>query len=258
MIPLELWDLWVGDRILWDCMEDPEFHTLLFQALLELHAGRGATRSGGPVPACIAGFEELYLTGGRSKGMAIIEVLVEGPWRLYRETSPEKGGSDAGLAMLLARGLNGWVVDVGQSALKISGDDLPKRWARDFDRLPLRPAVPEDEAGQREALRAFISEALLYYQARCRVQPTGLVFALPSRLDDDGVPEGSSYIGMAGDAMLVPDVLRRAGLEHLPTLVLNDAEMAAFEASRGLPRPKTLVLTLGFGVGAALVEKPPR
>jgi hypothetical protein len=84
----------------------------------------------------------------------------------------------------------------------------------------------------------------------------GLVIALPSRLDDEGVPEGSSYQGMGGDATLVEDALEIAGLPHAMTWLLNDAELASLSA-RLHPRvdsgKRTLVLTLGFGLGAALL-----
>ena len=84
--------------------------------------------------------------------------------------------------------------------------------------------------------------------------PEPLVVALPSRLDDAGVPEGSSYIGMAGDALLLPDVVAAAGLGDTGILVLNDAELAAHSARlTARVQAGTLVLTIGFGVGAALL-----
>jgi predicted NBD/HSP70 family sugar kinase len=61
---------------------------------------------------------------------------------------------------------------------------------------------------------------------------------------------------MRGDRTLLPDALAMAGLPDLPLFVLNDAELAAFSA-RADPRlaqyRKVLVLTLGFGLGAALI-----
>ena len=62
---------------------------------------------------------------------------------------------------------------------------------------------------------------------------------------------------MGGDCTLLPDALEMAGLPDLPLLVLNDAELAALSAisDERLARfRKVLVLTLGFGIGAALID----
>ncbi len=69
------------------------------------------------------------------------------------------------------------------------------------------------------------------------------------------MPEGSSYIGMKGDASLIPDSLDLAGLSPRIALLLNDAELAAVSAGVDpRVRGKVLVLTIGFGVGAALLQ----
>ena len=115
-----------------------------------------------------------------------------------------------------------------------------------------RPSAEADE--QRLELRRFLAEHLQASATNIPVE--GLVIALPSRLDDDGVPEGSSYEGMAGDATLVRDTLEMAGLTDVPVWLLNDAELAA-ESARMHPavdaQKRTLVITLGFGLGAALL-----
>jgi predicted NBD/HSP70 family sugar kinase len=63
---------------------------------------------------------------------------------------------------------------------------------------------------------------------------------------------------MYGDRALVPDAMQLAGLEGVPLLVVNDAELAAHSA-RCDPRldgfQKILVVTLGFGIGAALIHR---
>lgn len=89
-------------------------------------------------------------------------------------------------------------------------------------------------------------------------RPRALVFALPAKLDDDGTPHSSNYAGMAGDRALLSDALEMGGLAGLPLFVVNDAELAALSA-RLDPRlagfRKVLVLTLGFGIGAALIHR---
>lgn len=253
---LELWDLWTGDRILWDCMGQANFGQVLCEALQALQSGGGATRSEGPVPTCLRGFTHVYLTGGGAG--AVKDALLNGPWHLYVDDDPSSQSiaHPGGDALLAAYGLSGWTVDLGQSALKISSRYGNKRWPRDLSALPVRTSeASQDVFGQRERLRDFMSQALLEYGKGIGARPEGIVFALPSRLDDAGVPEGSSYIGMGGDGHLVADVLQLAGLKDAEALLLNDAELAAVSAqTMGGQLGRTLVLTIGFGVGAALVE----
>jgi predicted NBD/HSP70 family sugar kinase len=60
---------------------------------------------------------------------------------------------------------------------------------------------------------------------------------------------------MAGDASLIADAIDASGIRARFVLAINDAELAALDA---LAEPalkssaKTLVITLGFGLGAAL------
>ena len=85
-----------------------------------------------------------------------------------------------------------------------------------------------------------------------------MVFALPARLGNDGTPASSNYAGMRGDRALTTDALELVGLPGVTLLVLNDAELAALSV-RCDPRlagfRKVLVLTLGFGIGAALLNR---
>ena len=110
----------------------------------------------------------------------------------------------------------------------------------------IRPERPEVDPCRREGSGPLLTDA-----------PAGIVCALPSRLDALGNPEGSSYIGMKDDISLLPDALALAGLHRTAVLTLNDAELAAVSARlHPLLRPPTLVLTIGFGVGAALISRP--
>ena len=115
---------------------------------------------------------------------------------------------------------------------------------------------PPEILRQRRRLREFIAVKLQIAMAETGRQPEAVLFALPARLDDDGTPGTGDYAGLRGYRELIPDALLLAGLAHVPSFVLNDAELAAFSA-RADPRlaafHKILVLTLGFGIGAALV-----
>lgn len=266
VVPLELWDLRVPGRegILWDHMHGPEGPAVLRATLLELWAGRGTTRSEGATPASVHQFPSLYITGGGAP--AVAAALAEGPWRLLVGRDPEQACAPGGHSILAAAGLRGWVLDLGQSALKIStapAESGLRMFPRAVDVLPVRDDALHQSAAwvesQRRALRAFLAAGLRSALESAAAPPAGLVVALPSRLDDAGVPEGSSYIGMAGDVTLVADALHVAGLAETPAWVLNDAELAAATArlDSRLPPPgqgAVLVLTLGFGLGAALLQ----
>lgn len=265
MIPLELWDLTVGPDILWQRMEAPDFPAVLATALAALRRGEGATRSEGPVPAAIAGFDALHVAGGRSEEPPLRAALAALGLPVTFSPTPRNPGATAGLRLLHQRGsATPWICDLGQASLKLSCATDRRQFPRDRRRLPLRtdrPGEPIDE--QRRQLRAWVGESLRLF-AETAPAPDGLLFALPSRLDDAGLPEGSSYVGMAGDADLIADTLAGAGLSPRLVLTLNDAELAALEALAEPPVPsarKTLVITLGFGLGAALVihgESSPR
>ncbi len=254
IVPLELWDLCVGDAILWGLMDQPDFPAIFVRALEELHAGRAISRSDGPVSDAARGFDAVFIGGGGAGNPRLRTALAEAPWPVLFGVDEVYVGSRGGHALLAQHGLAGIVADLGQTRLKVSWGE--KRWdfARDFARLPLREdGASPAPAGQRAALRAFLCGHL----AHCgTAAPEGIVLALPARLDDTGSPEGSSYVGMAGDAQLVPDVLRRLGWEDAPNWLVNDAELAAMTArldERVRPEDRTLVLTLGFGLGAALL-----
>ncbi len=253
MTPLELWDLRVGSGILWDWTGRDEFGRVLRESLTLLQSGSGETRSGGPVPQSIRGFSGVYFTGG---GAAAIESSFgDCPWDVWFAANGRSAAELGGTSLLAAHGLAGWVVDLGQSALKVFVAGRCRVFPRDYAALPVRGDDASDIVLQRKALREFVASSLLACVADGWMAPEAIVCALPSSLDDSGVPEGSSYIGMKGDASLIADSLARSGLAPQLVLLLNDAELAAVSA--GLDprvRGKVLVLTIGFGVGAALLQ----
>ena len=80
------------------------------------------------------------------------------------------------------------------------------------------------------------------------------MLALPAEIGDDLAVADCSYPWADGDRTLVDDVLTSAGVD-VPTLLLNDAELAAVTVQEQEPVCTTLVLTVGTGVGAALVVR---
>ncbi len=255
--PLELWDLWIGPRILWETMQEPTFSELLCDVLTRLRQGEGATRSEGPVPAIIRGFDALYVAGGRVRETSLRSALRQLDLPVFFSSTPENPGRNAALNLLAGKGsLTPWLCDLGQAGLKLCSKNLSRQFPRDLQRLPIRRDSGDEKIDQqRQQLRQWMAESLRAF-AETTPPPDALLFALPSRLDDIGIPEGSSYIGMAGDLALIADVVDATGFKPHPALVLNDAELAALDASADpqIERSvKTLVITLGFGLGAALV-----
>lgn len=249
--PVELWDLEVPGGILWEKQDDPDFPAILAAALGALQRGEARCRwSEGSLEACRS-FERVVLAGGRATSLPAMDFPVS--------VLPGGGGGPARI-VAAARGPGAWVLDLGQSTAKLSTGESYVERRRDLGWLPIRRPGTTDEdmdgrrrdvAEQRRALRRFLGEVIAEARA-AHGDPASLLLALPCELSDV-VPGGSSYIGMAGDAELVADVAEAAGCR---AEVLNDAELAALAVLESEPVGKVLIVTLGFAVGGALVDRP--
>ncbi len=101
-------------------------------------------------------------------------------------------------------------------------------------------ALPEDEG--RKRLRTFVQNALA-----AAGDYDGVVLGLPSRITSEGDAESSTYPGLYGPVKPLFGSL----FQDVPWVVPHDSVLTA----RGYPpetTQKTLALTMGFGVGAAL------
>jgi predicted NBD/HSP70 family sugar kinase len=161
--------------------------------------------------------------------------------------------------LMQARGWSGSVPDVGASKMKLDAPGRCWTFRRDLNRLPdVIQVSPAEAATQRRRLREFIALKLQMAMAETGRRPQAMVFALPARVAVDGTPGHSNYAGMQGDVGLLPDALQMAGLANVPLLVLHDVELAALGALSD-PRlagfRKILVLALGSGIGAALINR---
>lgn len=233
LVPLEIWDIELEGTLLY---EQPE---RLFEGLTLLREGRARTRfSRSPLDAA-RNFDSLFLGGGRRI------VVPPTPYPVAVSRDGAFVGEAGGLALL---GGDGVVVDVGQTAIKVSSPDERRMISRDLATLPIRAAdaADHDVPAQRVRSREFLASALGGARR--------IVLALPCELGDDGVPGRCSYIGWEGDRTLVADALRLAGNSEAEVLLLQDGELAALSAPE---RPgKTLVVTLGYAVAAALRTAP--
>lgn len=227
IVPLEIWDLELGTGILHD---EPR---RLVEGLELLRRGQGRTRwSRSPLERCM-GFDSVFLGGGRA-------APPPGPVSYRWELAPDG-------AFVGAKGGEDVMIDVGQTAIKVF-DGGRRVLPRDTSSLPVRsPEAPDrDVEEQRRRARRFLAEALSPVRDRRR-----FVIALPCEVDDACAPGRCSYIGWEGDVDLLPDALRCAEVRaDAEVLVTSDAELAALSCPY-LGR-KTLVVTVGYSIGAAL------
>lgn len=258
VVPLEVWDVIVGEHPLHEQMGSEHLPGLLLAALQDLRAGVARTLSGVGSLRAACDFALAYLGGGLTLRPGLAAALTGAPFPVIVDANGPFVGEAGGLSLLHKLGRSGLVIDFGQTAIKVTARGRRFALPRDWSRLPPADRVAAGRVGsQREALRAFLAGSVGQCLERiAHFRPEAAVVALPCELDDYGCPGPSSYAGMDGDATLVTDCLRSAGLGDIPVLLLNDAELAAASARLcdAVPRQgKTLVLTLGFGVGGAVL-----
>ena len=77
----------------------------------------------------------------------------------------------------------------------------------------------------------------------------GIVLSLPVEIDHQCNANMCSYFGLEGDLSKI-----FTNSKNIPTVILNDAESAAYGVEAEV-QGKTLIITLGFGIGGALWTK---
>ncbi|WP_143141479.1 hypothetical protein [Nannocystis exedens] len=245
MTPVELWDVVVDGAPLYAAPRDATYGRALARAVEALRDGEAACESATPLPEACRRVDRVVLAGGAAGHVRWDSSRVPAVCAPEPERCAERGG----LAVLA--GARGLVVDLGQSRLKILAGD-GRRWSspRDLAAIPISTR-PVDGAG-RAALIAFVAAGL---RAAAGAGCERIVMALPCEIAPDGALGTCSYPWGAGEP-IVEAFLAAAGLGAVPTLLVNDAELAAIGvAEDGVAPGVTLVLTLGFGVGGALVER---
>ena len=253
--PLEIWDLLIDGRILWDCQDDvTEFPNILARGLQLIRDGRAVTRSKGAVDPVATGFDAVFLTGGRSANAELqdrLSNLCEFP--VFFSESPVFGAAEACLTSQWTD--NPLVIDVGQTQIKIVWGDERKTFPRDWEKLPILSG-DKDEKKLKKEFRRYLSESIRSMNAA----PEAVILALPCHVQDDLTLGGSSYCGLKGDGdgELLRDVVSASGLADVTWHIVNDAELAgvlAKQESKLLAHyEKVLVLTLGFGTGACVLS----
>jgi hypothetical protein len=245
IVPLELWDLIVDGAPLYRAERDRSFGATLARGVETLCSGAAASESGARFPDACRTIRRVVLAGGAAAELAWTSARIPA----FEAPDGEFCGERGGLSILARAGARGLVVDLGQSRLKVSSGAARRVYPRDLEAIPVS-GRPVDGTG-REALVAFVAGALL--EASAGLRPEALVLALPCEISPEGVLGTCTYPWTPGDS-IVTEILARAGLGEVPGFLLNDAELAAVGvAAREPAAGTTLVLTLGFGVGGALV-----
>ncbi len=253
---LELWDCVLKDEALCNCMYCPSFDERLLEAVHLVLQGQAISQCAGIIETGHLSFDSIFLSGGGISGSKADMILQTLPVPVIVAEDTVFGGTPGGMQLLARNGLSGIVVDVGQSQIKISCESMRKTFKRDFGALPLSSGEMETSKPiHREALHAFIADSIRSFGIA--MSPKGIVLALPCALDSSGFPSSCSYPGLRDDLSIVIDVCERAGIVNATVLTLNDAELTAYSAScdkRLSGFKTTLVLTIGFGVGCAVLE----
>ena len=241
---LELWHGLARNTPLYQLRESKrEYFEGLREFLAALQAGTASTENEQDSWDLkrAAGFERVVVCGGEALHPLLEQILTP----LFQVTFDRSGEFAArrGAARIFEQ--MGWqrgaAFDLGQTQLKILTETENRTIARDTCRLPFGRDSLDAETG-RGRLRDLLRQALSH------VDPAtdGVILGLPVALDRDGVAQPSTYPGLCGPVEPI-----FAELFPMPWVVANDAVLAA----AGFPPPngeKTLVLTLGFGIGGAL------
>jgi hypothetical protein len=248
LLPLEVWDVLIDDTPVY-LLPQADQPQAVAELVCLLRGGRARRlRADSALPQL--SIDRVVLAGGGPLARTRLAMRERG---IEAELADEplwiaEAGGRALLSTLCDPAL-GAVLDVGQTSLKLCFGGHRKRLPRPLGQVPLELHArdPLCQPGFRANTVAFIAGALLH-----QPPPRALVLALPCEIADDLSVAGCSYPWLAGDPTLVGDILAAAELSHVPCLLLNDAELAAYSVS--LTRPPgaaTLVLTLGLGVGSA-------
>jgi hypothetical protein len=249
--PIEVWDLPVDGEPLQSWRAHPSFPGRLARVVRGV-VHEPPARWGARARALADRVRDVYLLGGGAAAPGAVEAITSAGFRCTVAEDPIFAAARAGLSLVPG---GTFCADIGQTAVKLVAHGRAWQVARPLDRAPLREEVPvENRARARRSTVGFLAEAL----ATAEPVDGRAVLALPCEISDDGALAGCTYCWDSPDGALIGDLAREAGLSPGRVLVMNDAELAAVAADRDprLPRAAVvLVLTLGFGVGGALLER---
>lgn len=253
--PAEVWDLPVNGRAFWLQVGSTRLAELReagrSEPAIAIEFVQAITQALPLIAARLGAFDRVVLAGG----LTMLEGLsAQGTAVLPGGAFCAAGAADSGAEL---------VVDIGQTAHKLALGPQRVSIPRDLQRCPLVTVEHHADLSPQSIAEIGTAACECAAQSIARGLQLGrahtLWLALPVALDDELRPGDCTYPGWEGDAGLVRRMLARAcelaGRAPERVKVANDAELAALAARKaGLCAERTLVLTLGFGPGAAVVE----
>jgi hypothetical protein len=239
-----LWRAIAGTATLHQLREDkPKYFRGLREFLVCLHYGKAAVEDAAETQILLqaANFTRVIFGGGDALHPEFEPILRAKPLPFSVEIGDGLYAARRGaLHLFEAMGWHrGVALDLGQLQLKVMTAEQNHCLARDPSFLPFGARALDAAIGQ-ERLRQFLKHGL------AGLRPDGVVLALPVALDRAGRAQSSTYPGLFGRVEPI-----FAELFDCPWVVLNDAVLAAL-GFRPETRDKTLIVTLGFGLGGAL------
>jgi hypothetical protein len=253
--PIEVWDLPVQDQPLQVHRFSKAFPDLLARSVAELR-----TRPPGSWPEAIRErvqcASHVYLAGGAAADVTFRHALLEQGLDVTVADDPVFAAARAG--SVLMGGDASLCMDVGQTSLKFARRGEAWSVPRDFAQAPLRDETPVSarKAARQSTIR-FLASSLA--SSATGAEASGhedIVVALPCEFTADGAPRGCSYCWEDPDPRLLSELA--ATLHPKSLRALNDAELAAVAADSDPRLPRSgavLVLTIGHGVGGALLDR---
>jgi hypothetical protein len=223
--------------------DKPRYFSALREFLVQLHLGEA--RSEDDVIGA-KGFSQLVLCGGESGHPALQRAMAADglPFSVRIDTGGAYAAREGALRIFHEMGWHHAVaLDLGQLHLKVMTADRNVIVARNEERLPFGANAIDAESGRAE-IRKMIRNGLAAVPC-----PDGVVLGLPVAIDAAGVAASATYPGLFGPVEPI-----FAELFDCPWVVMNDAMLAAVGFEPEQPG-KSLIVTLGFGIGGALWQK---
>jgi hypothetical protein len=247
--PLEIWHGRMKDKFIYE-FQGLELTHALGNFLDEIFIGKAKTRDQADTNDLqfAQGFTRVLIGGGNSSVAAALVNKRNLPYKVefIADEGQFSGWSGAQSIFNLQKWQRGVAMDVGQSAIKIMHALDKVRHQRNLDLLPIKSDSVELSV-QRDRLKFWIRNIIREEEEKFQIQFDGLCLALPVKIRGL-LAETCTYAGLGGD-------LKEffADLHLPPTVVMNDAVLAAL--GNRIPGEKTLVITIGLGLGAALWHK---
>ncbi len=248
--PQEIWDLPTAEGLLWERIGAREIERR-FAA-----EGAAAVRALAAIlqvevhDRLVTAPRRLVLSGGLSELPGFSEAVAPFATTL----AGGRFSSCLGAGQVLG-GQPPLVADLGQTGLKLAGPS-GRSFAPRPASIPLRlisSSPSPDELGRQDLQRLvdWVASEILREAGSAR----HLLLGMPCPVDD-ALRLGPSTYGFAPDSPFCQRLAEALGDRCDELAVVNDAEIAALDAHVAYPGEPLLVVTLGFGPGAAWVDAP--